>query len=168
MSYIKPKLADRFRAATSMLIRSGERATVCSFCGRDKNRVSCIVAGPGVAICWECAQISADFAYSSTLGPPPDGKGRLTITPVLEDAEKVATALRATLHEILTRCAESEQCALGTWAFSCRAAPAGDHLAFDVICDSAADQRALREKLLSACRVALGFPAKSSTQPPSP
>ena len=96
MRTILPKPAERFRAVYRLLTKRGDAAVHCSFCGCNREKGCPIVAGPGVAICWECARLAGDFAYSSALEAVTDGKARLIITPVLKEGEKRTGCMHTT------------------------------------------------------------------------
>lgn len=38
----------------------------CSFCGKGKNEVQCLVAGPAVFICNECVTLAAEFVAANS------------------------------------------------------------------------------------------------------
>ncbi len=45
----------------------------CSFCGKSKDRVEKLIAGPGVFICDECVAICSEIVAK---GPPGERRGR--------------------------------------------------------------------------------------------
>jgi ClpX C4-type zinc finger len=45
----------------------------CSFCGKSKDRVEKLIAGPGVFICDQCVAICSDIVAK---GPPGERRGR--------------------------------------------------------------------------------------------
>lgn len=75
---IRPTLGQRLKAAGRLMFRTGDDGTVCSFCAKSRwdftTDRDVIVAGPGVAICWECAQLVCDLASQSKTGAAPDGQ----------------------------------------------------------------------------------------------
>jgi hypothetical protein len=158
MQPILPKPADRFRAAFRLLTKRGDAAVHCSFCGCNRDARHRIVAGPGVAICWECARLVNDIAYASVLEALPEGKTRLAVTPVLKEGERLGTSQWALLPETLAREALALGCELATWHYTCGHNEVPDHLAFDVLCLSDADEVALRAALIASCRAAFGHP----------
>lgn len=157
MRPILPKPAERFRAAFRLLTKRGDAAVHCSFCGCNRDARHRIVAGPGVAICWECARLVNDIAYASVMDAVPDGKTRLAVTPVLKVGERLGASQWTSLPETLAREATALGCELATWHYTCGHNEVPDHLAFDVLYASNADEAPLRAALLASCRAALGL-----------
>jgi ClpX C4-type zinc finger len=157
MRPIVPKPTERLRAAFRLLTKRGDAAMNCSFCGCNRDQRHRIVAGPGVAICWECARLVNDIAYASAMGQGPAGKKRVTVTPVLKAGEKLDASQWVSLPETLDREATALGCELATWHYTCGHNEVPDHLAFDVLSNSDADEAPLQATLLASCRRALGF-----------
>jgi ClpX C4-type zinc finger len=158
MHPIVPKPAERLRAAFRLLTKRGDAAVNCSFCGCNRDQRHRIVAGPGVAICWECARIANDFAYASAMDLAPAGKKRVTVTPVLKVGENLDASQWVSLPETLDREVTALCCELATWHYTCGHNEVPDHLAFDVLCNSDTDEVPLQAALLASCRRALGCP----------
>jgi ClpX C4-type zinc finger len=143
MRPILPTATERFRAAFRLLTKRGDAAVHCSFCGCNRDQRHRIVAGPGVAICWECARLANDIAYTSIMEPAVNGKVRLTVTPVLSGDEKLNAAQWVSLPEALAHVASNHGSELATWCYVCGHSAIADHLSFDVICATDVDQTAL-------------------------
>lgn len=67
---------------------STRRLWRCSFCGKGKDRVRRLVAGPGVFICDQCVQLCNEVLESE------DQRGELSIGPDSEVAEVLLDELR--------------------------------------------------------------------------
>ncbi len=156
---IGPTATERFRAAFRLLTKGGDDAVICSFCGKGRDKLSHIVAGPGVAICWDCARIAANIAYDLTMHPVTGGSRWITVAPVLEPSEKLTSSQRSALHETLTQQAVAHGCELLTWHYVCGHQVAGDYLGFNVTCTDDADRSALQLAMKASCRQALELPA---------
>jgi len=50
----------------------------CNFCGKTKEKVGKLVAGPGVFICDQCVELCHDIIHTES--PPAPDAGRPTIT----------------------------------------------------------------------------------------
>jgi ClpX C4-type zinc finger len=50
----------------------------CSFCGRDQDHTSALVAGPGVYICGRCLETAAKVVTGTAPGHAPGGFGRVS------------------------------------------------------------------------------------------
>ena len=72
--------------------------TKCSFCGKERNDVQTIVAGPGVAICNECVVVSAGIIAEETAMPDPTSV-RTDFTPELGERIARLEARLAKLEE---------------------------------------------------------------------
>jgi ribosomal protein L37AE/L43A len=153
-----PRPTERLRAAFRLLTKRGDDAVVCSFCGQGRDKLSHIIAGPGVAICWDCARIATDIAYDSVMDPATTGKTRFTVSPILEPGEKLKAPQRNALHDILTQQAAGHNCELLTWHYICGYQAIGDYLGFDVAHANNADVRALQRAVKASCRQAFELP----------
>ena len=125
-----PSLFQRLRAATRILLVRGDAAIVCSFCGRDKAQTQWIVAGPGIAICWECAGICQSACHSEA-GKPSSGSRLVFIPQVLQNGEQLSPDALTDLEQRLTNIAMRHGGTLGI--FNLLRAKTGDHLSFDFI-----------------------------------
>jgi hypothetical protein len=67
---------------------SKRRSWRCSFCGKGKDKVRRLVAGPGVFICDQCVQLCNDVLRSE------GQRGELSIVPDSEVAEVLLEELR--------------------------------------------------------------------------
>jgi ribosomal protein L37AE/L43A len=150
-------LKDRLRAAFRLLTKRGDDAVACSFCGSGRYERDRIIAGPGVAICWECARLAADSAYDSVVDPATVGTTRITIAPVLAPGEKLTAQQRSTLHETLGGQAAEHGCELRTWHYVCGHETIGGYLGFDVTCATDVEATPLQLKLKASCRRAFGL-----------
>jgi hypothetical protein len=56
--------------------RPSVHAIRCAFCGKPRNQVASLVAGPTpeVAICNECVALCAEIVSEDSTPPPPDGQ----------------------------------------------------------------------------------------------
>jgi ATP-dependent Clp protease ATP-binding subunit ClpX len=71
--HIEPVHADirRKRRVSSMIKYPDMEKKVCSFCGKDQNKVRKMVAGPGgVFICDECVELCSDIMFGDEAGAP--------------------------------------------------------------------------------------------------
>jgi septum formation protein len=53
----------------------------CSFCGKPRDRVDKVIAGPGVWICNECVELCVDIIGAETGPPAPENDGATSATP---------------------------------------------------------------------------------------
>lgn len=158
MRAILPKPAERLRAAYRLLTKRGDDAVHCSFCGCNRDKGCPIIAGPGVAICWDCARIAANIAYDSVMEPVTDGRTRLTVAPVFAPGEKLTASQRSALHETLMNQVTAHRCELLTWHYVCGHQAASDYLGFNVACAKDIDTGTLQRALKASCRAAFGLP----------
>jgi ClpX C4-type zinc finger len=158
MNPILPKPAERFRAAFRLLTKRGDAAVHCSFCGCNRDKGVSIIAGPGVAICWDCARIAANIAYDTVMEPVTAGRTRLTVAPVFAPGEKLSASQRSALHETLMNQMAGHGCELLTYHYVCSHHAAGDYLGFNVACANDIDTGALQKALKGSCRRALDLP----------
>lgn len=158
MRPILPKPAERFRAAFRLLTKRGDAAVHCSFCGCNRDKGGTIVAGPGVAICWDCARIAGNAAYDATMEPVTNGRTHLTVAPVFNPGEKLTASQRNTIHETLMTQTIEKGCELLTWHYVCGHPAAGDYLGFNVACANDVDTGALQRALKASCRKAFELP----------
>ncbi|MGL4497332.1 MAG: ClpX C4-type zinc finger protein [Beijerinckiaceae bacterium] len=152
----------RIKAAMRMLFRGGDNGVVCSFCGRDRYKVDPIIAGPGVAICRECAEISLVYADHERQPPIEPDARRTLIAPVLFAQEKLSAEQASRLEGVLHAAAAQCGCALDRWTVQKRYDGIGDTLSVICILAVDTDEIAMRDAMLMAIRTALGLPPPDS------
>jgi len=132
-------------------------AVPCSFCGRGYREVSYIVAGPGVAICWDCASIAQNACYSNSIGPLPDATKRVIIPSVLQGTEKLAPAQLKELGAALAAVAHQHGCHLLSYWLRVGYREMADFVSFDVAAPLDGGDTALVGTLTLEARGALGL-----------
>jgi ClpX C4-type zinc finger len=155
---INPSVTTRFKAAARLLFRRGDDGIVCSFCGRSRWKTGKIVAGPGVAICEDCAMIAATVGYANSLGPVPEGKCLVSVPSMLNQAEKLAKEQFRDLEEIISKAATNHNATVVTFLFRLSAPEAADYLSLDVLCEEGTDVPAIQKSITAEIRSALGLP----------
>ena len=75
-------MADR-ESTGSEAERDRHREVVCSFCGKGRDRVRTLIAGPDVHICDECVELCGDI-LDKEHGPPSVGRNTAS-KPVMFD-----------------------------------------------------------------------------------
>jgi hypothetical protein len=157
-SSMNPGMSTRLKAAMRLLLRRGDDGIVCSFCGRSRWKTGKIVAGPGVAICEDCAMIAATIGYADSLGPVPEGKCLVSVPSILNQAEKLAKEQFRDLEEIISKAATHHSATVVTFLFRLSAPEAADYLSLDVMCDEGTDVPATQKSIAAEIRGALGLP----------
>ena len=101
--------------------------------------------------------LATDFAVASLHVPLAADRQVMTVTPVLDPAERLTMAQQVKLPEVLARCAADTGGQLLGWTYRV-VSDVGDHLTFDVA-HKTGSSAPERDKLRIACRAMLGLPA---------
>ncbi len=141
-------ISQALRGALRLLLRRDEAAPVCSFCGQGSDTGRSIIAGPGVAICDQCAYASLSIAAGHGDGSIPPGLRAIDIM-VFADPMCLLPAYRPSLAADIAQVAARVDCAVVGWSFNC-GSQTGDYLAVRLACHEGASDAQICARFIGA------------------
>lgn len=135
-------IRKRLKAAFRILFGKGDEGVCCSFCGKSRHATNWIVAGPGVAICGDCANIAVDVTYFHIAPPVKEGFKPFVVGPMVEQTRARNLAIYDHVRGWLDETAAGMSARVICWHARCGNSNVDDYISAAIAVETNVDTQA--------------------------